>query len=319
MTKSPIKYRLEHTKRYDTNNNKGFEKHHFQRHLRQPCFLPLSRAFVLADPSCHPPQSPPTSSIASLTDIGLLERLPLADCYLRSFVCTRGVAANNTANGPHLLLCDGSAEVRRLIWRFRSALTGTIYKLIIAKMSQVVKKPPVSVSLVLPAVWVRSCRMQRPIWMLILVEPWIFCMDATYECKVVGGDWAESLSDTCFSRHHLTVSPFAGGWAPRLSGTIAAAGMKSALTKCTHWWMDKGGNWMREWMWLGLGNLTPTNTMKDREELPTRPFWQGKSHSNFRTAKRALLDSLHACECPSGCLVWVCGLVRKKWGKKMDQ
>lgn len=30
------------------------------------------------------------------------------------------------------------------------------------------------------------------------------------------------------------------------SDVIAATGMKSALTKCTHWWMDKAGNWMWE-------------------------------------------------------------------------
>ena len=45
------------------------------------------------------------------------------------------------------------------------------------------------------------------------------------------------------------------------SDVIAAARMKSALTKCAHWWMDKAGNWMWEWM----GPEWELNTDKQNE------------------------------------------------------
>lgn len=40
----------------------------------------------------------------------------------------------------------------------------------------------------------------------------------------------------------------APSWQQPCLDVIVRARMKSALTKCVDWWMDKAGNWMWEWM-----------------------------------------------------------------------
>lgn len=49
--------------------------------------------------------------------------------------------------------------------------------------------------------------------------------------------------------------------------------------------------------WGQSGNLTQTNKMKDREELPAKAFRQYKSQSNLLTANWAQEDSLHRYKC----------------------
>lgn len=49
--------------------------------------------------------------------------------------------------------------------------------------------------------------------------------------------------------------------------------------------------------WGQSGNLTQTNKMKDREELPAKAFRQYKSQSNLLTANWAQEDCLHRYKC----------------------
>lgn len=49
--------------------------------------------------------------------------------------------------------------------------------------------------------------------------------------------------------------------------------------------------------WGQSGNLTQTNKMKDREELPAKAFQQHKSQSNLLTANWAQEDCLHRYKC----------------------
>lgn len=49
--------------------------------------------------------------------------------------------------------------------------------------------------------------------------------------------------------------------------------------------------------WGQSGNLTQTNKMKDREELPAKAFRQYKSQSNLLTANWAQEDCLHWYKC----------------------